>query len=291
MIDGQTRLAGLVGWPVSHSRSPLLHNHWCRHYRINGAYVPLPVMPGALEVALRGLVAAGFAGVNVTIPHKEEAYTICDIVTETARHAGAANTLIFRDGKIMGDCTDGTGFYASLCARLGRNFFTPVGTPGRTALILGAGGAARAIAATLLEEGFRLLVSNRTEDRARNMVAALGGGQVVSWADWPEMLSGTALLVNATSLGMEKTRAIQPDWDGIFARQVRAGTEIFCVADIVYTPLQTPLLLAAQKHGFKTADGLGMLLFQACEGFRQWFGQAVTPDEESFNLLKNSLGL
>ncbi len=274
-IDGKTRLAGVIGWPVEHSRSPLLHNHWCRVHQVNGAYVPLPVAPGRLEAALRGLAAAGFRGVNVTIPHKEEAFRLCDELTETARRAGAANTLRFVEGRIIGDCTDGTGFCDNLAAH-------DVRLEGQ-ALVLGAGGAARAVAAALQDRGCEVFIANRTAARAEALVQALGAGMVLDWAEWPDRLGEMSLLVNATSLGMGGREDM--DW----ATLLQAGQAGLSVADIVYTPRQTPLLKAAQKHGFRTVDGLGMLICQARAGFQAWFGVLPEADEASFDLLAQDL--
>lgn len=275
MIDGHTKLAGVMGWPVEHSRSPLLHNHWCRVHGVNGAYVPLPTRPEHFNVALKGLAAAGFQGVNVTIPHKEAAMRACDRLTDTARRAGAVNTVRFENGQIIGDCTDGTGFCDNLTAH-------DVTLSGR-ALILGAGGAARAVAAALLDRGCEVIVANRTMERAEAMVAALKGGEAVEWYDWPNLLSGCSLLVNATSLGMNNKADI--DWKPLLRQ---AGANL-CVTDIVYTPRDTPLLIAAQKEGLRTVDGLGMLIHQARAGFRSWFGVDPEVDEATFNLLAASL--
>ncbi|MCT6844967.1 shikimate dehydrogenase [Bombella apis] len=274
-IDGRTRLAGVIGWPVDHSRSPMLHNHWCRVHQVNGAYVPLPVKPGQLETALKGLAAAGFRGVNVTIPHKEEAFRLCDELTETARRAGAANTLRFVEGRVIGDCTDGTGFCDNLLAH-------GVRLEGR-ALILGAGGAARAVAAALQDRGCEVFISNRTASRAEALVQALGGGIVLDWTDWPSRLGEMNLLVNATSLGMGGRD------DTAWSSLLQKGQEGLSVADIVYTPRQTPLLKAAQERGFRTVDGLGMLICQARAGFQEWFGVLPEADEASFDLLAQDL--
>ena len=274
-IDGKTKLAGVIGWPVEHSRSPMLHNHWCRVHQVNGAYVPLPVKPGQLEMALRGLAAAGFRGVNVTIPHKEEAFRLCDELTETARRAGAANTLRFAEGRLIGDCTDGTGF----CDNLQEHGVTLKGC----ALILGAGGAARAVAAALQDRGCEVFISNRTAERAEALVQALGAGTVLDWAEWSDRLGEMSLLVNATSLGMGGRGDM--DWPTL----LQAGKPELSVADIVYTPRQTPLLKAAQQRGFRTVDGLGMLICQARAGFQEWFGVLPEADEASFDLLAQDL--
>lgn len=275
MIDGQTKLAGVMGWPVAHSRSPMMHNHWCQVNRVNGAYVPLPTRPEDFVVALHGLAAAGFRGVNVTIPHKEAAMQACDQLTEVARRAGAVNTICFEDGHIVGDCTDGTGFCDNLAAH-------GVEIRGR-ALLLGAGGAARAVAAAMLDRGCEVIVANRTLERAETLVAALGGGKAVAWDAWPSLLSGCTLLVNATSLGMGGKSDF--DWLPLLEN---ASTGL-CVTDIVYTPRETPLLLAARAKGLRTVDGLGMLIHQARAGFRAWFGVDPEADDETFDLLARSL--
>lgn len=279
MIDGHTVLAGVMGWPVEHSRSPLLHNHWCRIYGVNGAYVPLPTAPEGFEAALRGLAAAGFRGVNVTIPHKEAAMRACDRLTERARRAGAVNTVSFAEGEIVGDCTDGIGFIENLLA----HGVTPRGR----ALVLGAGGAARAVAAALLDEGCEVLIANRTLTRARALADALGAGKAVGWPDWPELLDGCSLLVNATPLGMggNNEAARGATWRATLAEAPDGLT----VADIVYTPRDTPLLVAARLRGLRTVDGLGMLIHQARPGFRLWFGVDPQADEATFNLLAASL--
>ncbi|WP_068172951.1 shikimate dehydrogenase [Neokomagataea thailandica] len=273
-ITGETRLAGVMGWPVEHSRSPLMHNYWCRLYGVNGAYVPLPTSPEGFVTALKGLKAAGFCGVNVTIPYKEAALAECDYVTDAARRAGAVNTVVFTPKGLVGDCTDGSGFCENLLAH-------GVVPHGRV-LILGAGGAARAVAAALLDRGCEVLIANRTLARAEALVEALHGGEAIAWHDWPTLLSGCSLLVNATALGM---KGASPDWSALL-REAGPG---LAVADIVYTPRETPLLQAAAAKGLKTVDGLGMLIHQAGVGFEAWFGVKPVVDEAVFALLADSL--
>lgn len=261
MITGQARLAGVVGWPVAHSRSPLLHNHWIARHGLDAAYVPLAVAPDSFETAIRGLAAAGFRGCNVTLPHKEAAFALSDKRTPRAERAGAVNTLVFDGGRIAGDCTDGFGFLASL------GDFDAAAGP---AVLLGAGGAARAVAAALLDAGCPLLVLvNRNAARAEALARALGGPVEVA-ASPP--LEGASLLVNATSLGMAGQPPLEIDLAPLPARAV--------VADIVYVPLQTPLLAAARARGLRAVDGLGMLLHQARPGFEAWFGVAPDVDDE-----------
>lgn len=261
MLTGKAMLAGVAGWPVAHSRSPLLHGSWIARHGLDAAYVPLAVAPADFALAVRGLAAAGFRGMNVTIPHKEAAFAVCDEVLPRAHRAGAVNTLAFRDGSIIGDCTDGFGFLASLPG------YEPRRGP---AVILGAGGAARAIAAALLDAGCpHLTLVNRTPGRAEALARALGGPIHVSVT---APLEGAALLVNTTSLGMAGQPPLTIDLTPLPAHAL--------VADIVYVPLETPLLAAARARGLIGVDGLGMLLHQARPGFEAWFGVAPVVDEE-----------
>ena len=271
MLTGRTRLAGLVGWPVAHSRSPLLHNHWLARYGIDGAYVPLPVAPAALETALHGLAASGFAGVNVTVPHKQAAASLCDSLDAAAARTGSANTLVFApDGGIRGSSSDGPGFIASLRAA----GIDPCAGP---ALLLGAGGAARAIAASLLACGVAVTVVNRTSARGESLAQALAGVTLAAWQDWPLLLADAALLVNATSLGMTGQAPLAAD----LSRAPRGLT----VADIVYAPRETALLAEARARGLRTVEGTGMLLHQAAAGFAAWFGVVPACDDEMVALL------
>src|SRR3984885_11358721 len=174
ILTGKARLAGITGWPVSHSRSPRLHGFWLERYGIDGAYLPLPIAPDAFPAAIRGLMLAGFAGVNVTIPHKVAAFALCDSVDTSARLAGAVNTMVFENGRITGSNTDGWGFLENLRAHA----VDPAAGP---ALILGAGGSARAIAAMLLDLGVRVTVANRTRSRAEVLAGELPGLAIVDW--------------------------------------------------------------------------------------------------------------
>jgi shikimate dehydrogenase len=264
ILTGKARLAGITGWPVSHSRSPRLHGFWLEQYRIDGAYLPLPIDPANFAAAVRGLTLAGFAGINVTIPHKVAAFAICDTVDESARKAGAVNTLVFEHGRITGSNTDGWGFLENLRA----NGVDPAAGP---ALILGAGGSARAVAAVLLELGVPVTVANRTRARAEELARALPGLKVIDWNARDQAVPDHALLVNTTSLGMAGHPPVEIDLD----RAARGLT----VADIVYVPLETPLLAAARARQIRCVEGLGMLLYQAIPGFRTWFGVDPTVDE------------
>jgi shikimate dehydrogenase len=266
VLSGKARKAGVLGWPVSHSRSPRLHGFWLARHGVDGAYLPLPVEPARFAGAVRALVDLGFAGANVTIPHKEAAFALCDTVDDVAHRAGSVNTLIFgADGKIHGTSTDGFGFVESLAEQAPG--FTPADGP---AVILGAGGAVRSVAAALLDAGCpRLVLVNRTVERAEALARDLGGP--VEVAREPD-LRGVALLVNGTSLGMVGQPPLAIDLAPLPASAV--------VADMVYVPLETPLLAAARARGLRGVDGLGMLLHQARPGFEAWFGVAPKVDAE-----------
>lgn len=277
MLTGHTRLAGVIGWPVSHSRSPRLHNHWLARHGIDGVYVPLPVRPEGLADAVRGLRAAGFAGFNATIPHKEALFALCDRLLEPAVRAGAVNTVVFEpDGAITGTNTDGAGYLASLRAE----GVEPAAGP---ALLLGAGGAARAIAAALLDIGAPVAVTNRTPDRARALAEELPGLRVLPWERREEALADYALLVNTTSLGMAGEGALDLSLD-----RAPGG---MAVSDIVYVPRRTALLKAAEARGLRAVEGLGMLLHQAVPGFAAWFGTTPEVDRETYELLAGDIPL
>lgn len=269
-LTGKAKVAAVLGWPVGHSRSPRLHGHWLRRYGIDGAYVPLPVRPEAFPRALRALADLGFAGCNVTVPHKEAALATCDEVSETARAIGAVNTVVIQDGRLLGDNSDAFGFIENL--RQGAPDWRPLAGP---AVVLGAGGAARAVLFTLLQAGVPAVrLVNRTRGRAEELAAALdrdGRLAVGDWAEREALLEGAALLVNTTALGMSG----QPPLELSLARLPPEAV----VTDIVYSPLQTPLLAKALARGNPVVDGLGMLLHQARLGFRQWFG--VEPEVDA----------
>jgi shikimate dehydrogenase len=264
ILSGQARVAGVLGWPIAHSRSPRLHGFWLERHAIDGTYVPLPVRPEDFERAVRGMVALGFVGANVTIPHKLAAFAICDEVDDTARRAGAVNTLTFRDGRISGRNTDGYGFIANLRG----HGVDPAAGP---ALLLGAGGSTRAIAAALQDAGAPVSVVNRTRERVDELVADLPGLRVLDWQTREDALADYALIVNTTALGMRGDGRLPVD-----LARAAPGT---AVADIVYVPLETPLLAAARARALRPVDGLGMLLHQARPGFIEWFGVEPEVDE------------
>lgn len=268
-VGGKTKVAGVMGWPVGHSLSPRLHGFWLAEHGIDGVFVPLPVRPEHFADALRALPKLGFVGASVTLPHKEAALKLADEADAQARRIGAVNTLIVRpDGGVLGRNTDAFGFMASLRE----------GAPGwradaGAAVVLGAGGAARAVVAALSEAGVReIRVVNRTIERARELARAMDSVVVARpWAERAEALAGAALVVNTTSLGMRG----QPPLDLDLAPLPATAT----VADIVYAPLETPLLKAARARGLAGVDGLGMLLHQGRPAFAAWFGvePTVTP--------------
>lgn len=276
-ITGRALLAGVVGYPVSHSLSPVLHNYWLRRYGIDGAYVPLPVAPETFETALYGLQAAGFRGVNVTIPHKESAYKIATIREESAQQIGSVNTLLFEaNGDIRGLSTDGSGFIASLEGKVKNLEQCRI-------LVLGAGGAARSIIGALLVAGACVHVTNHRQERAAQLSAVFPQITIIPWAEWEQALGAYDLLINTTPLGMEGGKY------PYFCPSLREAKPNLVVADIVYTPLETPLLRAATKQGLQTVEGLGMLLHQARLGFLEWFGVNPQVDSQTWAHVKGHL--
>ena len=270
-LSGKARLAGVMGWPVGHSRSPSLHGHWFERYGIDGTYVPLPVRPEDVELAFRALPRLGFLGWNVTVPHKEMACRLVDELDPMAARIGAVNTVLVQpDGRTRGLNSDGLGFLANLRQE------APDWRPEQGAvLVLGAGGAARAVAVALLEAGVPALrLANRTEARAAALageLVAIGAVDVVAWADAGDALHDTAVLVNCTSLGMTGQPPLEIRLDALPRSAV--------VADLVYAPLETGLLAEARRRGSVTVEGLGMLLHQAATGFAHWGGVVPEVDE------------
>ncbi len=258
------RIAGIFGWPVAHSRSPVLHGFWLDLHGIDGAYVPLAVAPEHFEQALRVLPKLGFAGANVTVPHKEAALAAVDEADEAARRIGAVNTVVVRgDGSLRGSNTDGFGFLENL--RESAPEWTPAGGP---AVVVGAGGAARAIAFALADGGApEVRIVNRSAARADALAGELGpAARAWPWADRAGALNEAGLLANATKLGMKGEAPLDLPLDALPREAV--------VTDAVYVPLHTALLAGAAARGNRVVDGLGMLLHQARPGFEAWFGVA-----------------
>jgi shikimate dehydrogenase len=264
-ITGTARLAGIMGWPVAHSRSPLLHGFWLRENGVDGAYVPLPVRPADLEQALRALPVLGFCGCNLTIPHKQQALRVADRVEPLARRIGAVNTIVVAaDGSLEASNTDIYGFRENL--REQAPDWDPAAGP---AVVLGAGGSARAAVAALADAGVaEIRIVNRTRRRAEAIAADLATGNIeISvhlWEQRSRVLDEAGLLVNTTSLGMSG----EPPLDLDLSRLPVPAP----VVDIVYVPLETGLLTAARRRGHVVVDGLGMLLHQGRPGFEAWFG-------------------
>jgi shikimate dehydrogenase len=262
-------IAGLLGWPVAHSRSPVIHNHWLAQYGIPGRYVLFPVPPEKLEAAVRGIAALGLRGCNVTTPHKQAIFPLLDRVDDLARRIGAVNTVVVeQDGTLTGFNNDGNGFIQSL------RDADPQWRPDTGAItVLGAGGAARAVVASLAAQGAReIRVTNRTRDKAQEIADAVGSVvKVVAWEQRAEALDGIALLANATSLGMAGKPPLDIALDRLPPRAL--------VGDLIYLPPETPLLAAARMRGNITVNGLGLLLNQARPAFQAWFGvmPEITP--------------
>jgi shikimate dehydrogenase len=269
MTESSEPRACVVGWPIAHSRSPLIHGFWLRKLGLAGSYDRQPVPPGAFAEFAARIGCDGLVGANVTAPHKEAAYAACDKLTATAAELGAVNTLWREGDALWGDNTDVAGFLANLDEQA-----PDWRERADAAIVLGAGGAARAVVSGLLSRKIdKLIVVNRTLARAQSLADHFGGRVVArDWADLPAQLDQAGLLVNTTSLGM----AGQPTLD-IDLAPLAAGAS---VADIVYVPLETPLLAAARARGLRTVEGLGMLLHQAAPGFERWFGvrPKVTPE-------------
>ena len=263
----RTPAACLIGWPAAHSRSPLIHHYWLRTLGIEGGYVIEAVPPDDFRDFVLRLSLRGFVGANVTIPHKEQALALSK-PDARAKAVGAANTLWFENGELCSTNTDVEGFINNLDAS------APGWDKAEEALVLGAGGSARAVVFGLVERGIRTVhLANRTLERAQALAAQFGASvQPMRWEKTGELLPRSGLLVNTTSLGMHGQPPLEIDVARLPADAV--------VADLVYVPLQTELLAAAQARGLKTADGLGMLLHQAVRGFELWFGRRpeVTPE-------------
>ena len=273
-----TRKACVIGWPISHSRSPLIHSYWLKRYGIDGAYERRAVPPDGLSNFLNTLTAQGYAGCNVTLPHKEGAFRSVRIADQATSRLGVVNTVFLRDGETWGTSTDGEGFLANLASHI------PDWRPkGCTTIVLGAGGAARAIVGALLDAGSgRLVVANRTLARADELRRDFGPSvEPRDWSDLGNLVEAADLLVNTTSLGM----AGQPSLTIDLSRLPKAAI----VADIVYTPMETDLLTRARSRGNRVVPGLGMLLHQAVRGFELWFGRRPEVTTELHDLVAHDI--
>ncbi|MEN8657823.1 shikimate dehydrogenase [Marivita sp.] len=262
-------LAAVIGHPIAHSKSPNVHGYWLRKYGLKGHYIPMDIEPDKLSELLPRLADLGFVGANVTIPHKERVMEIADLITDRATLIGAANTLIFRkDGRIHADNTDGYGFIENI--RQSIPDWNPKSGP---AVVFGAGGACRAVLASLIDVGVpKIMLTNRTRIRAEKLREDFGNRiQVIEWVQAGNVLEDADLVVNTTSLGMTGKPEMRVPLDGL-----RPGA---IVNDLVYTPLRTRLLATAEDRGCRVVDGVGMLLHQAVPGFERWFGKRPEVDE------------
>ncbi len=268
--ENKIPLAGVIGSPISHSRSPVLHQHWLKRYGLPGYYIPMDIAQNDLAEAVQALPKMGFVGLNVTIPHKETILGLADLVTDRAALIGAANTLIFRkDGKVHADNTDGYGFIENL--RQHAPSWAPRSGP---AAVIGAGGAARAVIASLIDVGApEIRISNRTRTRAEALRSEFGTKIVVyDWVQAGNMMEDARTVVNTSSLGMVDKPDLRIPLDGLSPDAV--------VSDLVYTPLETNFLMRAAEIGCTTVDGVGMLLHQAVPAFERWFGVRPEVDDE-----------
>ena len=259
-------MAGVMGWPVAHSRSPTIHNHWIRQYGLQGAYGLFSVQPDKLEDAIRGLPALGLAGCNITIPHKVNAMKLMDVIDPLARRMGAINTIVVTpEGALHGFNNDGFGYIQSLLDAK-PDWKADAGP----VTVLGAGGAARAVVLSLLDQGAtEIRLTNRTRGKAQALCDEVGSGiKVVDWSERHDALNGVALLVNTTNQGMHG----EPELD----LQLDQLPTTALVSDAIYVPLETALLRNARLRGNATVNGLGMLLNQARPAFNAWFG--VMPE-------------
>lgn len=264
--------AGVMGWPVNHSKSPLIHNYWLSHYNIAGSYELLPVAPVALKEQVQKLVDTGYRGFNVTVPHKQAIMDHLDFIRADAERIGAVNTVVIgEDGTLEGRNTDAFGFIANL--KLSLPDFNVKGGP---AIVIGAGGAARAVVYALQSAGVdNIRIVNRTLSRARDLADAFAPSVGCAWEQLPDLTKDANLIVNTTTLGMEGQPPLDIDFSRVNPKAV--------VNDIVYTPLETPLLQAAKQNGNRTVTGIGMLLHQARPAFEAWFGVMPEVDKTLLN--------
>lgn len=270
--------ACVIGWPISHSRSPLIHGYWLRQHGIEGTYTKVPVEPRLLPEFISSLAQNGYAGCNVTIPHKEAVFDLVEVEDEQTRRLGAVNTIHLRNGRIVGENTDGIGFFANLLASAPKTAIA-----NQRVAILGAGGSAMAIAAVLLANGVaEIALINRSIERAESVRTRLGSAiKPTAWESRDEALSECSLLVNTTSLGMAGQPALVVD--------LRSLPQSATVSDIVYVPLMTSFLQGGQARGHNVVTGLGMLLHQAVPGFERWFGTRPEVTTELHDLVARDI--
>ena len=269
--------AGVIGWPIKHSRSPLIHGHWLEVHNIKGSYEKIAVAPETLESFIKNLKANNLSGLNITVPHKEQVFQFADVVTEDAKAIGAANTLWYENNQLIAGNTDGYGFITHLKES------APSWDQSKPAMVLGAGGAARALLFALLKEGVpEIKLTNRTIERAENLAKEFGEKiKVINWEEKEHHLDDCSLLVNSTSLGMTGSAPLEID--------ISSLPKTAICYDIVYAPLETELLKDAKVLGLGTVDGLGMLLHQAVPGFEKWFGVRPKVTDELRQIILDDL--
>lgn len=269
----------VIGWPVEHSRSPLIHNYWLQTYEIRSEYIKREVHPSDLESFIEKFASEGFLGFNVTVPHKEHTARLVKPADELTSRLGAVNTVFKKGLETFGTNTDGHGFIANLKRSVPDFDFTK-----STAVILGAGGSARAVAGALIDQGTaKLLIANRSEDRARELCTALGPRTLpIPWDRVADAMRNASLLVNATILGMKGQAKLELPLKDLHPHAV--------VADLVYVPLETEFLLTARRNGHRTADGLGMLLHQAQPAFARWYGIEPVVTDDLRRLVEADIG-
>jgi shikimate dehydrogenase len=270
--------ACVIGWPISHSRSPLIHGYWLKKHDLDGSYTRQPVEPTALGAFISGLADAGYAGCNVTIPHKEKVFRMVVPADGTTERLAAVNTVFRRDGKTYGTNTDGEGFIGSLTQSVPGLLLKDI-----RAVVLGAGGASLAVVNALLEQGVaEIALANRTEEKSAELRARFGPRvKPVAWSTAADQLADCSLLVNTTSLGMKGQQPLELDLSLLNIDAV--------VTDIVYTPLRTLLLEQAAERGNPIVEGLGMLLHQAVRGFSLWFGVTPQVTDDLYDLVARDI--
>ena len=270
--------SGVIGWPINHSKSPLIHSYWLNKYDLSGSYDLIPLHPDQAETFFKDFAKSGLIGANVTVPYKEVAFHCIAETDEATQRLGAINTIYMRNGKLCATSTDGYGFLAHL-----KSMIPGLDLTQKRVVILGAGGAARSIIGALTDQGVaEICITNRTRERADELAKDMAIPLVVcNWEQRTEILQDASLLVNTTSLGMQG----KPELD-ISLDQMPEGS---CVYDIVYNPLETDLLKSAARQNLQCVDGLGMLLHQAVPGFELWFGVRPEVTPELRTLLIDSL--
>ncbi len=265
--------AGVIGHPISHSKSPIIHGYWLSHYAIEGEYKAYDIPPAQLKDGIQELVDGGLSGFNVTLPHKQNIMNFCNSITEAAQKIGAVNTVVIDGhGKIHGDNTDAFGFTENL-----QDSIPDFEWAGKKALVIGAGGAARAVVYALKSKGLAdILIANRTEETAKELATAYDV-QVLPWESMQTVIGSTDMIVNTTSLGMVGQPPLQISLSGIASNTI--------VYDIVYNPLMTPFLQEAKQNGANIITGIGMLLHQARPAFRAWFGTYPDVTDELMKII------